>query len=74
LEYRSLDEIYEENLLNELATSYFRDLLFNGKEDATTINRAISFERHKTLNWLRTFYEGDDEVTGELWDDVDTST
>lgn len=31
LEFRSFEEIYEENLLNELATSYFRDLLFNGK-------------------------------------------
>lgn len=74
LEYRNLDEIYEENLLNELATSYFRDLMFNGKEDITKINRSISFERHKVLNWLRTSFEGEEEVTGELWDNTDTST
>ena len=68
LEYRSKDEIYEENLLNELATTYFRDLMFNGKEDETKINRMISFERHKTLNWLRKFM-------GELdWDHTETST
>ncbi|MBX2843576.1 MAG: DUF4272 domain-containing protein [Flammeovirgaceae bacterium] len=76
LEYRNFSEIYEENLVNEMATSYFRDLLFNGKKDETKINRLISFERHKVLNWLRSYYyETDiDEVTGELWDETDTST
>jgi hypothetical protein len=60
--------IYEENLLNELATTYFRDLLFNGQEDETQIDRGVSFERHRALNWVR----------GHLgqagWDEVDTST
>ncbi|SKC78971.1 protein of unknown function [Ohtaekwangia koreensis] len=75
LEYRSLDEIYEENLLNEMAATYFRDLLFNGKKDETKINRIISYERHKVLNWLNTQYVDESLiVTGELWDDVDTST
>ncbi len=68
MEYRDKNEIYEENLLNELVTTYFRNLLFNGKEDETQINRFISFERHKTLNWLRTFMESED------WDEIDTST
>ena len=68
LQYRSLDEIYEENLLNELATAYFRDLLFSGNKDTTSINRSMSFERHRTLNWLRSFMQ----ITG--WDETDTST
>ena len=68
LEYRSLDEIYEENLLNELVTTYFRDLMFNGKRDKTKINRYASFERHQVLNWLRTF------MGIEEWDETDTST
>ena len=74
VEYRSFDEIYEENLLNEMATSYFRDLIFNGKKDETKINRNTSFERHEALNWLRTSYDDHEEITGELWDNVDTST
>lgn len=74
LKFRSFEEIYHETLLNEIVTSYFRDLLFNKQNDVTKINRSISYERHKTLNWLRTFYEGENEVTGDLWDDVDTST
>lgn len=68
LEFRDLAEIYEENLLNELATTYFRDLMFNGKKDNTQINRLVSFERHKTLNWLRTF------MGIAEWDKIDTST
>lgn len=68
LEYRSKEEIYEENLLNEMATAYFRDLMFSGKEDETKINRRISFERHIALNWLRKFMEVSD------WDETDTST
>ena len=68
LEYRNLTEVYEENLVNEAATSYFRDLMFMGGKDTTRIDRYISFERHRTLNWLRTV-EG---YTG--WDHVDTST
>ena len=74
LEYRRLEEIYEENLLNELATTYFRDLLFNGKEDTTRINRSVSFERHQVLNWLRFNNAEETEVTGDLWDNTDTST
>jgi hypothetical protein len=74
LEYRDFNEIYEENLLNELATTYFRDLMFNGKKDETKINRFTSFERHQVLNWLRTSYEDESEINGELWDETDTST
>ena len=74
LEYRDFNEIYEENLLNELATAYFRDLMFNGKKDETNINRFTSFERHQVLNWLRTSFADESEITGELWDETDTST
>lgn len=75
LEFRSLEEIYEETLLNELATTYFRDLLFNGRFDTSQINRHISFERHQALNWLRSFGWIDrHENPGEFWDEVDTST
>jgi hypothetical protein len=68
LAYRSLVEIYEENLVNELATAYFRDLFVLGGEDETTINRMASYERHKTLNWVRQFSGIKD------WDKTDTST
>lgn len=68
LAYRELGEVYEENLLNELVTSYFRDLMFNGRENKTKINRMISYERHHTLNWIRKF-SGIDE-----WDETNTST
>lgn len=74
LKYRNFEEVYEENLLNELITSYFRDLMFNGNNDLTRINRSVSFERHKVLNWLRTYFEEEAEVSGELWDNTDTST
>ncbi|MEB2778370.1 DUF4272 domain-containing protein [Algoriphagus sp. D3-2-R+10] len=74
LEFRDFDEIYEENLVNEMATTYFRDLMFNGKKDETKINRYTSFERHQVLNWLRTFYDSESETVGELWDEIDTST
>lgn len=68
LSYRNLEEIYEENLVNEAATSYFRDLLLSGREDETKINRAISFERHRVLNWLRQFMGMKD------WDEITTDT
>jgi Domain of unknown function (DUF4272) len=68
LKYRNTDEVFEENILNEMATTYFRDLMFNGQNDATNINRATSFERHQALNWLRQYDERSD------WDDTDTST
>jgi len=74
LEYRDFNEIYEENLLNELVTTYFRDLMFSNMNDETKINRFTSFERHQVLNWLRTYYVGNTEATGELWDEVDTAT
>ncbi|HVU98443.1 MAG TPA: DUF4272 domain-containing protein [Puia sp.] len=68
LSYRNFGEIFEENLVNELATGYFRDLHFNGQQDQTHINRAVSFERHKTLNWLTKFSGIADR------DDTDMST
>lgn len=73
--YIDMAEIYEENRLNEMATTYFRDLLFNGKKDETKIDRGVSLRRHTVLNWLRKCYPGFEEaVTGESWDETDTST
>lgn len=68
LKYRDTAEIYDENLFHELATSYFRDLRFSGKENASDIDKSISYIRHKTLNWLRHFQGISD------WEETDTST
>jgi len=68
LSLRDKGEIFEENVFNELATTYFRDLFLNGKTDTTDIDRYVSFERHEVLNWVRRFSEIAD------WDDTDTST
>jgi len=68
LSYRARAEIYDENLFHEMATTYFRDLIFNGREDASDIDRNVSYKRHYTLNWLRRFMDID------AWDDTDTST
>lgn len=68
LSYRNLEEVYEENLVNEAATAYFRDNYLRGREDKTHINRSLCFERHHVLNWVRQFMDIDD------WDETDTST
>jgi hypothetical protein len=68
LSYRNATEIYDENLFHELATTYFRDLMFNGKKNKSDIDPNISFLRHQTLNWLRRFMDI------EEWDETDTST
>lgn len=68
LSYRSLAEIYDENLFYEMVTGYFRDNALMGREDTSDIHNPLSFTRHKTLNWLRRFVD----VTE--WDDTDTST
>jgi hypothetical protein len=68
LVFRDLAEIYDENLFHELATTYFRDLLFNGEKDKSDIDRGVSFLRHQALNWLRRFMGITD------WDQTDTST
>lgn len=65
---RPAEEIFEENLFHEQVTTYFRDLLFNGQPDETVLQRVVSFERHRTLNWVRQFAGLSD------WDDTDTST
>lgn len=74
LRYRDMAEIFEENIFNELATSYFRDLLYTEAVDHSGINRFRSFERHQVLNWLRTTYPDMPGAIGEMWDEVDTST
>jgi hypothetical protein len=65
---RSAEEIFEENLFHEQVTTYFRDLLFTDQPDETVLHRVVSFERHRTLNWVRQFAGLSD------WDDTDTST
>lgn len=68
LSYRDTKEIYDENLFHELATSYFRELMFIPNEDTSNIDRDVSYFRHKTLNWVRRFMDID------YWDETDTST
>lgn len=68
LAFRDTEEIFEENIFYELTTAYLRDLLFNGKDDTTDINRGAAFQRHFALNWLRRFSDSKD------WDETDTST
>jgi hypothetical protein len=68
LELRDLAEIHRENLLNELISSHFRDLHMSGEKDKTKIDVAVSFQRHRTLNWLRRFMDVED------WDETLTST
>ncbi|WP_299158365.1 DUF4272 domain-containing protein [uncultured Tenacibaculum sp.] len=63
-----------DSLTHFLTELEYRDLMFNGKKDETKINGFTSFERHQVLNWLRTNDEDEIEVTGELWDETDTST
>lgn len=71
LRLRDKGEIYEENLLNEKATAYFRDLLFNGRSDETDIDRGVSLERHRALNWVRNVGGNGMDVK---WEETDTST
>lgn len=65
---RDFDEIYDENLFNELVTTYFRDQMFNGEKNKTKLDPRATFERHYTLNWVRRFSGITD------WDETDTST
>ena len=57
LTYRNTTEIYDENLFHELATAYFRNLLFSENPDTSNVDRGVSFLRHRTLNcsWLPRF-------------------
>jgi hypothetical protein len=68
LTYRNREAIFIENIINEMITSYLRNLMFSDKKDKPDINPIISFERHYALNWVRKF--------GEIaeWDETDTST
>ncbi|MDP9081733.1 MAG: DUF4272 domain-containing protein [Bacteroidota bacterium] len=68
LTLRNKEEIFTENIVNEMITSYLRNLMFSDKKEQLSINAAVSFERHYALNWVRKF--------GEIpeWDETDTST
>ena len=65
---RTKSEIFDENLFNECATSYFRNKLLAGEKYETEIDTNVSFERHNALNWVR-------RMSGvEEWEKTDTST
>jgi len=68
LTYRDKEEIFVENIINEMITWYLRDSMILKKENEFTANAMISFERHFALNWVRQF-SGISE-----WDETDTST
>ncbi len=66
--YRPIEEIFDENLFNELVTGHFRDLSLGLHSYEGPINPAVSYERHRVLNWLRRF------SGGENWDETPTDT
>ncbi|EHQ27627.1 DUF4272 domain-containing protein [Mucilaginibacter paludis] len=68
LQYISKSNIIDENLFNELATTYFRDIYYSQMKSTSNIDKKVSFERHVALNWVRRFMDIAD------WDDTDTST
>jgi len=68
LTYRDKEEIFIENITNEMITWYLRDRMLSGREEKLKINPAVSFERHFALNWVRKFSEISE------WDETDTST
>lgn len=68
LQYIDRTRIIDENIFNELVATYSRDLYFTGDADTSDIDKIVSFERHKALNWVRRFMGIED------WDEVDTST
>ncbi|MDB4923510.1 DUF4272 domain-containing protein [Mucilaginibacter sp.] len=68
LVFRDKEEIFIENITNEMITSYLRNLMLSDKKEPLSINPTISFERHYALNWVRKF----DEISE--WDETDTST
>jgi len=68
ISYRNKEEIFIENIINELVTSNLRDMMLSGKKKKLKLDASISLERHRALNWLRQF-SGISE-----WDETDTST
>jgi len=68
LSFRNKEEIFIENIINEMITWHLRDKMLSGKKENLKIDPSISFERHYALNWLRQF-GGISE-----WDETDTST
>jgi hypothetical protein len=68
LTYRDKEEIFIENIVNEMITGHLRDLMLKGAKTKSTLNVMTSFERHKALNWVRKFSNLSE------WDETDTST
>ena len=68
ISYRNKDDIFIENIINEMITWHLRDKMFAGKREKLKIDSAVSFERHYALNWVRRFSGTDN------WDETDTST
>lgn len=66
-------KVFLENIFNELITSTLRDISFGLNKPVPECDTYISFERHKTLNWVRNYgYSQGHEITD--WDNVATDT
>ncbi len=68
LQFRNLAVVYDENMVNEYVTAYFRTCYLFNRASETTIDVNMSCERHRVLNWLRQF-EG---ISG--WDETSMAT
>jgi hypothetical protein len=68
LTYRDKEEVFIENITNEMITGYLRDMMLSGPQEGLKVNPSVSFERHFALNWVRKFSEISE------WDETDTST
>ncbi len=75
LEFIEIDKqkIFLENIFNELITSTLRDISFGLKKPIPKCDAYVSFERHKTLNWIRNYGHSKENRIIE-WDDVATDT
>ncbi|MER0438291.1 DUF4272 domain-containing protein [Emticicia sp. W12TSBA100-4] len=75
LEFIKIDKqkIFLENIFYELITSTLRDISFGLQKTIPQCDSYISFERHKTLNWVRNYgYSDKNQIID--WDDVATDT
>jgi hypothetical protein len=68
LSYIDKEQIFIENITNEMITGHLRNLMLSGVKTKSKLNVFASFERHKALNWVRKFNDIAD------WDETDTST
>ena len=76
LAFIDMDEIYEEAMLNDMVLSYLRDQYLRGQGPPRHLNTGVNMQRTKALNWLQGYFPKTEgaELTGEAWDETDTST